>query len=177
MWTDEIKFIFKTLIKVPCIIMVMYLCFNIFAFSITYFRMLGASYAVMQTALENNYLPPSERKDLEAYIQGFETENVKNITLVGKDLPRTQYGVTKEVGVSYTYKWIWPLSPEDQGLKIGGYEQFDADISNGTTYAAMTNAWQKTDEQIQAELEAKAQTGTINLIYRIPGLQYYADLD
>lgn len=174
---EELKFIFKTLIKIPCIIMVLYLIFNIFAFSLTYFRMLGASYAVMNTALINNYIPPQEKKDLQQYIDGFETQNVKDITLIGKDSPRTQYGTIKEVGVSYTYKWIWPLTPQDQGLTFGGYDEFQSDSQNGTTYSALTDAWKKSDDQIQADLEAKAQTGTIKLIYKVPGLQYYADLN
>ena len=51
---ENVKFIFKTLIKVPIIIFVTYFIVNLFAFTVSYFRLLGVSYVVLQTAIENN---------------------------------------------------------------------------------------------------------------------------
>lgn len=65
---DEVKFIFKTLLKVPIMIMVSYAVLNVFAFFFIYFKMLGVSYVVMETAVENNYLPASELTTLYNYM-------------------------------------------------------------------------------------------------------------
>lgn len=70
--SDEVKFIFKTLLKVPIIIIVSFLVLNIFAFLFIYFKVLGLSYVVMQTAVENNWLPPTEINTLCNYAHTFE---------------------------------------------------------------------------------------------------------
>lgn len=61
---DGVRFIFKTLIKIPIIILVTYAIMNVFFFCYIYFKTLGLSYVVMQTAVENNYIPPQELKTL-----------------------------------------------------------------------------------------------------------------
>lgn len=66
--TDGVKFIFKTLIKVPVYIVAAFGIFNIFAFCFIYFRLLGVSYVVQQTAIENNYLPKKQVNTLMNYI-------------------------------------------------------------------------------------------------------------
>lgn len=73
--TDGVKFIFKTLLKVPVIIFVSFFVFNILVFFLIYFKMLGFSYIVMQTAVENNYLPNSELESLLAYADRMDAEN------------------------------------------------------------------------------------------------------
>lgn len=65
---DNVKFIFKSLIKVPIFIFVAFFIFNIFTFFFIYFKMLGISYVVMQTAVENNYLPQQELTTLNEYM-------------------------------------------------------------------------------------------------------------
>lgn len=70
--SDEVKFIFKTLLKVPVIILVSFMVLNIFAFFFIYFKVLGLSYVIMQTAVENNYLPVSELSVLCEYVHEFE---------------------------------------------------------------------------------------------------------
>ena len=65
---DNVKFIFKSLIKVPIFIFVAFFIFNIFTFFFIYFKMLGISYVVMQTAVENNYLPQQELTTLNKYM-------------------------------------------------------------------------------------------------------------
>lgn len=65
---ENVKFIFKSLIKVPIFILVAFFIFNIFTFFFIYFKMLGISYVVMQTAVENNYLPQQELTTLNKYM-------------------------------------------------------------------------------------------------------------
>lgn len=85
--SDEVKFIFKTLLKVPVIIMVSFVILNIFAFFFIYFKVLGLSYVVMQTAVENNYLPKTELTTLCNYV--YEFEDIPMVTnsaiIVAKD--------------------------------------------------------------------------------------------
>ena len=64
--SDSVKFIFTTLIKVPCIIFGAFFIFNIFAFFFIYFKILGFSYVVMQEVVENNYLTSSQIDQLNA---------------------------------------------------------------------------------------------------------------
>ena len=65
---DSVKFIFKTLIKVPIIIFVAFFILNILSFFLIYFKMLGLSYVVMQTAVENNFIPTQERNTICQYL-------------------------------------------------------------------------------------------------------------
>ena len=67
--SDSVKFIFMTLIKVPCIIFGAFFIFNIFAFFFIYFKMLGFSYVVMQEVVENNYITPSQVNQINAQFQ------------------------------------------------------------------------------------------------------------
>lgn len=75
--SDSVKFIFKTLTKVPIIIFTIFFVFNVFAFFFIYFKMLGISYVVMQTAVENNFIPRAEFNTIEDYLL-----NIANITNV-----------------------------------------------------------------------------------------------
>lgn len=78
---DGVKFIFRTLIKIPCFVIIAYIIFNLFCFSITYFKMMGASYAIMQVSMENNYIPKTELDSLNSYVQQFNSaSNNGNIT-------------------------------------------------------------------------------------------------
>lgn len=69
---DGVKFIFKTLFKVPVIIFVSFFIMNILFFFLVYFKMLGFSYVIMQTAVENNYLPTQELRTLTAYARSLD---------------------------------------------------------------------------------------------------------
>lgn len=64
---DGTLFIFKTLIKVPVYITIFFTIFNLFAFVVIYFQALGFSYILMQTVVENNFIPNTERNTLENY--------------------------------------------------------------------------------------------------------------
>lgn len=182
--SDSVKFIFKTLIKVPCIIFVAYLVLNIFAFCFTYFRMLGFSYVVMQTAVENNYLPTNEYTQLNNYLNSISnTAFCENATILVNDsddpgyvssiLPayghtysRRQYGGTVRVGVSFDFRMIWPLLPHEQttsGKAVAGYKGEDVTKLG--------------DASIDAAREAKSNNwNTITIAYTVPGLKYYPDL-
>ena len=110
--SDEVKFIFKTLMKVPVFIIVSFLILNMFAFFFIYFKVLGLSYVVMQTAVENNYLPPTEIRTLCKYAQTFEDiPMVTNAAIVvaknGND-----YTYTQDVGDN-TY--IYQSSKDETG--------------------------------------------------------------
>lgn len=188
---DNVKFIFKTLIKVPVIIAVSFFVFNLFAFCFIYFKLLGASYVVMQTAAENNYLPPNELKTLYNYVDSFnDLVMVQNATIViskdssGEYLGMTsvndtvdsgnaddarkkrQYGREVTVGVSADYIFVWPLQPE----KVDGLNKESAGQDGQAVYG---------DDSIDlnGEYENAVLTGNnITIAYTIPGLHYYPDM-
>lgn len=177
--SDSVKFIFKTLIKIPVAIMAAYLVFNAFAFGLTYFKLLGFSYVVMQTAAENNYIPAEQLITLNSYLDGISnTGVVDNVVLVlvdpvtGHDASvRTQYGAPVTVGVSAHYKFIWPLTPKDQ-LQNTSEDFIGYDSSPGAFSGFADEA---TLEQRRAEIENNTDNN-INIIYTVPGLKYYPDL-
>lgn len=183
---DGIKYIFKTLLKVPIIIVVAYFIFNIFAFCFIYFKMLGASYIVMQTAVENNYLPATELATLHNYINQFNNiEMVSNAALiVGDDgtnlvvydgvttdptVPeglttsdarrKTQYGHNVTVGVTCRFLPVWPL-------QHGRVDGFNPGSGDGTDYIGDPT----TDMVVDIE------ANNITITYNVPGLKYYPDL-
>ncbi len=144
---DSIKTIFKTLIKVPVIIMVSYLIFNIFAFGISYLKILGLSYVVMQTAIENNYIPQEEKNSLELYMtNSIQTPMLQNVSFTpNTTYTRRQYGNMVTAGVQATYKFIWPLSPPEINAGVSG--------------------------------QPNEQNANIVIEYQVPGLTYYPDLN
>lgn len=168
--TDEVKFIFKTLIKVPIIIVITYLIFNIFAFAFTYFKLLGFSYVAMQTAVENNYIPSNEESTLLSYLDSMETGIVTDLklgcdtnladstmcldlrdTATNSQNKRVQYGNSITVTVSARYMWIWPLMNPSSG------EQGDATL-------------------LSANEDEDSMKDNIVIQYTVPGLKYYPDL-
>lgn len=167
--SDNVKFIFKTLLKVPIIIFVMYFVFNLFVFALTYFRALGVSYVVMQTAVENNYIPEQEMNTLQNYANSLSTEMAPSWRVVGSTV-KQQYGKVTTCGVEYTYKVIWPLMPQDQYANEGGQVE-------GWGGTDTTGGWAS-----ENELENRRKDGRhllefdIRITYDVPGLKYYADL-
>jgi len=174
---DSVKFIFKTLIKVPIFIMVTYIIFNIFAFSITYFRLLGFSQVLVQTAVRNNFIPPEEFIILQNYLDSItDTYVIAEASIVieeeGSDIPvateRRQYGEPVTVGVQARFSPIWPLSPRDQLI-----DQEDGIPGFGGDFGGFAG---------EAELEARraalraAENANIRIVYTVPGLRYYPDL-
>lgn len=175
--SDSVKFIFKTLLRVPVIIVASYLVFNIFAFSLTYFRLLGVSYVVMQTAVENNYIPEAENNSLTAYLDSLQTQILEDTALVLEDeenpgIPpateRRQYGSEVTVGVTGNYKFIWPLTPRDQTANEG--EGFSG--LSGNSFSGYAN-----ESTLESRREANISDNNITIVYTVPGLKYYPDLD
>lgn len=178
--TDNIKFIFKVLIKVPVMIVALYLVFNAFAFGLTYFKLLGLSYVVMQTAVENNYIPPLELETLSSYLDDIaDTGVITEAAIVVEDVndasikpatERRQYGSPVTVGVSANYKFIMPLTPKEQLVNPGeGFEGMDKSKSF-SGYAD--------DATLESRRQAiEDRKNNINMIYTVPGLKYYPDLN
>lgn len=192
---DGVKFIFKTLIKVPVIIFFSFFVFNILAFFFMYFKMLGASYVVMQTAVENNYLPAQEAQTLYEFVNTFnDIEMVEDASVViAADLgtdgsyynirtmsdvtdtsalygdadarKRRQYGSTVTVGVTCNYTLIWPL---DYRATTAGNTGVAGMSSNTTSF--------KSDAQLASDRESAKSKVPITIIYTVPGLKYYPDM-
>ena len=174
---DGVKFIFKTLLKVPIIILVSFAVFNLFAFCLSYFKLLGISYVAMQTAVENNYIPTEEFNTLENYLNNtmatYMLENPKLECDTGSGNKRVQYGGKVTVTVSAHYRFIWPLTPKEQtGLKNSDDVNAVAGQNGTTTRSFSSNA------QLEAA-RMKYENNTANNIiitYTVPGLKYYPDL-
>lgn len=166
--SDDVKFIFKTLIKVPVIIFECYLVFNVFCFMFIFFKTLGISYVVMQDVVENNYIPDADMVELQDYLNDLkqiqfvmdqDNDGNKTEIIVSGDNERTQYGNVKECGVRVCYQFQWPLRPDqqtDNGVAVDGLD------GGGGNYV---------------------NSGPLNIIipikitYKVPGLQYYPDLN
>jgi len=162
---DSVKFIFKTLIKVPVIIMVSFIIFNIFSWTISYFKLVGASYTIMQVGMENNYIPPTEEAAINRYLGTLRSGVLSNVQIAGESTYRTrrQYGDELTVGVSADIKFIWPLMH---------YEQFNSSSNPDEAFGSELTA-----SEIQQKRRDKEHEEDIVITYTVPGLQYYPDLD
>lgn len=162
---DSVKFIFKTLIKVPVIVMVSFIIFNIFSWTISYFKLVGASYTIMQVGMENNFIPAKDEVIINNYLDTLNTGVLTNVQIAGESSYRTkrQYGDELTVGVSADIKFIWPLMHKEQYNR-----STDTDYAFGRAL---------TDSEIENARRNKEQSQDIVITYTIPGLQYYTDLD
>lgn len=180
---DGVKFIFKTLIKIPVIIFVTYAIFNGFAFAVIYFKLLGFSYVVLQTAVENNYIPPQELQAFNKYLKEFDDsiEMVDNVQLVltndsDSKIPaatqRRQYGQLITVGVSGRFRVVWPLMPREQLQNTSGkFIGYGKGSESGFSGFASSSV-------LESRRKAYAENNNnINITYTVPGLRYYPDLD
>lgn len=171
--SDSVKFIFKTLLRVPIIIIVAYTIFNIFAFGLSYFKMLGLSYVAMQTAVENNYIPTSERASIENYMQNeLQTDILQNVSFTAdsdiNESDRKQYGETVTIGVQAHYKFLWPLQPKETFEGNAGVAGWDG----------VGGAAGKSEAELEASREAyDSDQNNIVIEYKVPGLKYYPDMD
>ena len=174
---DTVKFIFKTLIKVPVIITVTYFLINVFGFAASYFKIQGLAYSAMQVGLVNNYIPTNEYDSLHSYMDSMEsyvlsdidfTDNTQTATGTGSGNRegKVQYGNEITVGIKANYKWIMPLTVPEQTADGNGVA--------GTT--DRTAVW-KSDSELQAALDDAEHDNNIEISYTIPGLQYYPDLN
>lgn len=180
--SDGVKFIFKTLIKVPFIICVSFFIFNIFAFTVSYFRIVGASNTLQQAIMDNNYLVDSDYDTFEGYTEMLKTKCLDNIQIIvdtdGNDYPdnyhwkneREQYGNVITCGITARFKPIIPLiyteTLEDD--KVKGYGSTETGASGGTKTGAEL-------ERLRKEKNEKAE-GNIKVVTKVVGMQYYSDL-
>ncbi len=167
--SDGVRLIFKTLIKVPVIVIVCFFIFNVFAFGVSYMKMLGLSFVTMQVAVENNFIPPNEYNVIKSYMKdNLETEVLQNVDFTpGTQLTKSQYGEPVRVGVQARYKFIWPLTPKEQ--IYGEFEGMNDNASFGGY---------KSGSELEALRQQKEQQAKSNIVieYVVPGLKYYADL-
>lgn len=169
-----------TLVKVPCMIAIAYLFINIVLFSLFYFRALGMSYVVMQTAVENNFIPNSEAQAIKSSMQSMnsvsdggqngdsiavpvvskfamwiDTSNSKaEKQLYNKDVSVDGYGITNtssNVRVQY-----------GKTIRVG----------IGYVYTAILPIPNKSAINYSKSWTANA----IRISYRVPALKYYPDL-
>lgn len=169
---DDVKFIFKSLIKVPVIIFEVYFVFNIFCLMFIFFKTLGYSYVVMQTVVENNYVPAQEMASLNDQLA--ELGNIKFVhsaTVVVTEPgssstdasynERTQYGSVKRCGVQVQYEIQWPLRPDQQ---TDNHQAVNGLQGGGGNYTNVGHTYSAPDIPI-------------TITYKVPGLQYYPDLN
>lgn len=181
--SDGVKFIFKTIIKVPFIICVSFFIFNIFAFTVSYFRIVGASNTLQQAIMDNNYLVDSDEETFKKYCNNLSTKCLTDIQLIidtdGNDYvpdtyqehnDRKQYGNVITCGITARFKPIIPLIYTDtlENGRVNGYGNGSVNNSGGT----------KTDAQLQEAREKKNKDaeGNITVVTKVVGMQYYSDL-
>lgn len=174
---DTVKFIFKTLIKVPVVIAVCYFFINVFGFAASYFKVQGLAYSAMQVGLVNNYIPTNEYNTLTNYMDSMESYVLSDIDFTdatqtatgsgsGNRAGKVQYGNEITVGIKANYKWIMPLTVPEQTSDGRGV----AGTSDRTVM------W-KSDSELQSALDNAEHDNNIEITYTIPGLQYYPDLE
>lgn len=181
---DGVKFIFRTLLKVPIIILVSYAVFNVFAFSLSYFKMLGISYVAMQTAVENNYIPEQEWSTIQGYLNNtvstymLEQPTLRCKTASGENYRtyisenRVQYGGEVEVEVAAHYRFVWPLQPKEQ-TTARRYANVNAVAGVNGTGSRFLTASQLENARMEYE---ENPTNNIVIKYTVPGLKYYPDM-
>lgn len=182
---DFIWSVFKPLFKIPIIILIVYLVFNLLGFSYTYFKLLGASYVVMSTVVENNYIPPDEEGQITKYlneVDGIDSTGVDTIELISNvrltpdseasvigDNNRTQYGEVKVAGVQGRWNFIFPLMPTKD---VAGMK--DGTVFGDTGWASIEE-----DPVLAEKMRNRGDSDEFNIKieYKVPGLRYYPDLE
>ena len=151
--TGTVKSIFKTLVKVPVTIIVAYFIINLVLFSYFYFRFAGVSYVIMQTAMENNYIPETEDKIIKQAIRDI---------VYHKD----------ENGVEYPSSVIRASGVDSQGNDASFYgNNGSSDLRDGAS-----NMSDGELEAIRNDSKHKVAI-PIDITYTVPALQYYSDLE
>lgn len=97
MMSDGVKFIFKTLIKVPIIIAIVLFLFNIFNFVMYYTRLYTLTQMVESIVMENNYIPADLRDTVVDYSASMSNRNrsfLRNIDIVDEEYNKDTGAVT-----------------------------------------------------------------------------------
>lgn len=197
--TKAIWSIFKIVIMIPILVFIAYMIFNLIAFVVCYFRVVGAYQAAQNIAMENNYIPPSEEAQLYAYFGRLEIGNyseelnayrdvsvLSNIKLTDNTNTtstgggRVQYGTEVTVGVEAIFTIVLPLMPHDMIPEGTNVASFNALGNYG--YSGSSPSTTQGDRLSDSELESKRKNKftieiPIVLESQVPGLRYYADLE
>lgn len=202
---NGVAWIFKTLIKVPVIIAVSFLILNIFAFTVSYFRVVGAANTLQRAVMDNNFLTTADKESFEEYLKGLETSYLTDIHYVintdankntavsadsFKDAPRTgrgaiienkrrQYGNTIDVGIVAQYKFILPLQHVEmvEGGAVAGFGGMANSASGRMIDASGTRGMVAGVDNGTNSARASKFANTISVVTRVIGMQYYSDLD
>lgn len=201
-----VSFIFRTLIKVPIIIMVSFFIFNIFAFTVSYFKVIGAVNAIQQVAIDNNFLPQEDVDTFKKYLeQEVETTYLQNAQIIintdGRDFDKqfiNSDGQRVDVDMN-------DFDPEN--TSVNERKQYGNTITVGVTAeyrfiwplmhietlddgrvqvygpgqgqanTGITETFTTADQQ-EAERQRRADSvGNITVVNKVMGMQYYSDLD
>jgi hypothetical protein len=205
MTENSVASIFKILIKIPIIISVSYLILNIFAFALSYFKILGASYSLQQIVMENNYLPVSEVESFNKYLRGsdgssgLQTSFLDNIYAVvytdseatslsacsGRksdgSFQKTNNGIIgNNARTQYGSTAYVGIVSNFHALWPFSYNELFVNNAGVTGWKSGTGSSVKETTFKSAEdLEKsrKKSTAKIDVIHPVIGLQYYSDLE
>lgn len=196
-----VKGVFKTLLKVPCYIVIGYLVMNIVLFLGYYIKALGLSYAVMQVAVENNYIPESEDKILTSTMMNIgsdsqnatvEEEEELNISAV------SNFGIYIDTDSSVgSVEELYPDTPVFKpgsritDTSVNNRKQYGNTITVGVGYVytavlPLPKSAEKDGEKVYSdkvngsanvfEYNNSIVSTPVRITYRVPGLKYYPDL-
>lgn len=177
---STVRKVFAVLGKVPCYIAIGYLLANIVFFAIFYFRALGMSYVVMQTAVENNYIPADEAvairtslSTLDSVSDGGQNSGTMNVTV------SSRYAMFIDTSNSIP---VDELYNENVGINEYGITTTSVNrrvqygrtikVGIGYCYTAVTPV----PNRSAIDYNVKWATTPIKITYTVPGLKYYPDL-
>ena len=173
--SDEVKFIFKTLLKVPILITIAYLVLNVVMFSLFYFRVLGYSYVVMETVAENNYIPQKDLDVLSEALDKLESPDADSA------------GAISNLGIFVDTSGTRQFPKGNVNYTVGSNRLVTSSVNNRVQYGRkITTGIVYTYNYILPlvkngnALQYTGTTGTLNKVpfeYKVPGLKYYPDLD
>lgn len=197
--SDGVKFIFKSLIKVPVIIFVAFFILNIFAFFFIYFRLLGLSYIVMQETVDKNYIASRQLYQFQSTLKqldniGMVQDGTAGI-IIGVDSHGNEVFVNSDLGY-YSSNDNGEISTSSIGAAQGG--PFGSAVTK-CQYGAIRHVGIRVNYEIiwpldvsnitrhdnesqyspDGTVEYKKSTFSIpiTITYDVPGLKYYADED
>lgn len=158
--SSGVRFIIKTLIKVPIIIIVTYFFLNLALFITFYFRMLSFSYVIANQVSQANYLTQYQYDSLSATLQKMDdgstyidgTKLFVDCDGSGNNV-KVQAGKSLKITVAYQIHIVLPFY---QASDSGTYKENNTDITEWTN----TDVW-----------------NIINVTNTVPALKYYPDLE
>ena len=156
MMQDGVKFIFKTLIRVPIVIYVAFALLNLFAFCFAYFKMLGVSYVVQQSAVENKYLTTSNLKTIGDYVRSVDASSVfieeANIVVGDSSLKHSTSNLTSDGKYTTAYNYAYTSNTAN---------------TTGTTFGTMAMSTKLADTKVGALVRKQyGNEVTVGVTYR-----------